>query len=152
MGVRSRRRRKNGRRDASPAATHRLPDELIEARIRLDLLDGDRRPQFSCTPSVPKYLYLGTEGILDKDTAEFSISCFPDDMCTVPDEATRIRVVGGEDGAAVHIAVLTKYFLEVFVQAEDSGKWVSKTRFSLSQAIRELFGDKIKKPHITVTC
>ncbi|KAF7058577.1 hypothetical protein CFC21_065602 [Triticum aestivum] len=30
MGVRSRRRRKNGRRDASPAATHRLPDELIE--------------------------------------------------------------------------------------------------------------------------
>lgn len=86
--------------------------------------------------------------VLDKDTAEFSLSCFPDDMCNVPDEATSIRVVGGEDGAAVHIAVLTKYFLEVFVQAKDSGKWVSKTRLSLSQAICELLGEK--KAHITV--
>ncbi|KAE8807150.1 hypothetical protein D1007_16563 [Hordeum vulgare] len=88
--------------------------------------------------------------VLDKDTAEFSFSCFQDDMCNVPDKANRIQVVGGEDGVAVHIAVLTKYFLEVFVQGEDSGKWVSKTGFSWSQAVRELFGEKIKKPHISV--
>ncbi|KAM0828701.1 hypothetical protein ACQ4PT_067367 [Festuca glaucescens] len=47
----------------------------------------------------------------------------PKCMPNVSDKATRIRVFGGEDGP-VHIAVLTKHFLKVFVQAEDNSQWV----------------------------
>uniref|UniRef100_A0ACD5XR57 Uncharacterized protein n=1 Tax=Avena sativa TaxID=4498 RepID=A0ACD5XR57_AVESA len=79
--------------------------------------------------------------VLDKDTAEFSFSSLPNDLPNVSDKATRIRVFGREDGP-VHIAVLTKHFLKVFMQVEDSSQWVMKTRISLSWAMHELFGEK----------
>jgi hypothetical protein len=53
--------------------------------------------------------------VLDKATAQFSFSSLLNDMHHVSDKATRIRVVGGED-SPVHIAVLTRHFLEIFVQ------------------------------------
>jgi hypothetical protein len=87
--------------------------------------------------------------VLDKATADFSFSSLPNDMPYVSDKATRIRVVGGEDGP-VHIAVLTRNFLKIFVQAEGNSQWVMKTRIVLWRAIRDLFGDKKPQPHITM--
>ncbi|KAM0847291.1 hypothetical protein ACQ4PT_055110 [Festuca glaucescens] len=135
MGVRSRHRcrRKIARNDAAPAATHRLPDELLDS-----VNDGGQRLDSAEDTVI----------VLDKATAQFSLSSLPNDIPYVSDKATRIRVVGGEDGP-VHIAILTKHFLKVFMQAEGNSQWMMKTRIVLWRAIRELFGEKKPQPHIT---
>jgi hypothetical protein len=87
--------------------------------------------------------------VLDKNTAQFSFSSLPNGMPNASDRATRIRVSGDKDGA-VRIVVLTKYFLKVFMQAEDSKQWVMKTRISLIRVIHELRGEKKPQPHLTM--